>query len=149
MSVMMVPFSDRINEYLSTYDLTQIAFSGRIGYSKQTVNSWCSGKSTPNLNDLPDIAHKMMVSLPWLMGYPNLPMLNGGDGKVEEIIDTQAGGVQKMDSDEKQFYNGSLNPTYTPSQMDLRMAMLNDAIQLYKNNAISEETLKLLVNSLR
>lgn len=147
----MVKFSDRINEYLKEYDMTQLAFAAKIGYSKQAVNAWCNGKSTPIMSEVPTLADKMNVSVAWLMGFVNAPMRNSTefDNNMNELAKEKIADQVVMDAAPRMDINGSLMPVYTVDQLDKRMEMLARALDMYEKKLIDADMLKLIVNSLR
>lgn len=48
--------------------LNQVQMGERVGFAQQTWSSWESGKHTPGVVDLAQVAERCSVSLSWLAG---------------------------------------------------------------------------------
>lgn len=53
--------------------LTQGQMGDRVGFAQQTWSSWESGKHTPSVVDLAQVAERCSVSIAWLAGLSESP----------------------------------------------------------------------------
>jgi transcriptional regulator with XRE-family HTH domain len=61
-------FSLTFKRLLEEKKWKQKAFAEKLGVSPQTINQWASGKTTPDIDRLPQIAQILGVSLDFLLG---------------------------------------------------------------------------------
>lgn len=143
-----IEFKDRIKQYLEETGKTQEEMAAKIGMSKQAISAWVTGRTTPSLGDVRKIAEKLGVSLPWLLGHPNTSM-TGRDAEVEKLFEDKVDDSVTMDEAPIRNVNGSMFPVYSEAQLDKRMEMISRALDMYDRKKIDEDTLRLIVNSLR
>lgn len=142
----MIKFSERIKEYMETYNLSQADVAKRVGVTGQAVSSWVMGRTTPVVGRLPDLAKKLNVSVLWLLGDPNAKMLEkDNDDLATQKIEDQ----ETMENAPKVELNGSIYPVYTEEQLDKRLAMIARAMDMFDQGKIDSKMLELIVNSMR
>lgn len=61
-------FSKRLKQSLAEYGVKQIDLAFKLNVSKSTISKWCSGKSTPTISQLKDIAQIFGVHYLYLLG---------------------------------------------------------------------------------
>lgn len=64
----MNQFCVRLNEVLKDCNLSQNAFSKKIGMSQTVVNNYCTGKREPSLEVLVAMCKVLNVSADYLLG---------------------------------------------------------------------------------
>lgn len=149
MKIKMIPFADRINEYLKATDRNQVDVSRILGnITPQGISKWCTGKSMPKLDEIPEIAEKLGVSVFWLFGFPNMPRTND-NREMDELMKAKFEDQKIMDEAPQLDINGSLYPVYTKEQLDKRMDMLQQAMNMFTAGKITQDMLELIVRSLR
>jgi len=147
----MVSFKNRLEEYMEDRHIKQTDLVDRIGRSKQVVSNWVNGKSGPRIDDYQELARKMNVSLVWLMGNPNAKMNVSSDDarELEDLMNKKIEDQSNMDNAPKIDINGSMFPVYTKEQLDKRMGMLQQALDMFSEGKLDKDTLELIIRSLR
>ncbi len=61
-------FSERLNLILKEKNISQTELSDKIGFTRQAISNWCTGKTEPENNVLVKIADYLEVSTDFLLG---------------------------------------------------------------------------------
>jgi transcriptional regulator with XRE-family HTH domain len=71
-----MPWFSKLSRAIGSTNLTQKAFSVRVGRSESAVSRWCAGKSKPDFDELLSILEITGVSADWLLidEVPELPI---------------------------------------------------------------------------
>ena len=89
----MADFADRIKLYRTMNDLTLEDLAERLDTQKQAVHRWEQRQQIPKIDKVEEIAQKLNVSVPWLIGYDD------GDPTLQGRKDVLCKLVDKMDNE--------------------------------------------------
>lgn len=86
-----IQFAERIKKFRKSLDLTMEEFGNEIGKSKSTISLWESGRRSPKMVELNDIADVFGVSPTYLMG------LTDDDAKEYSEVSSKKTGIRRGD----------------------------------------------------
>lgn len=69
----MKNFAKRLNEALSAKGLKQNQFAELLGIAPSSVNLWLSAKTMPKVENLPQVARILGISIDYLLGFDIAP----------------------------------------------------------------------------
>ena len=103
-------FALRVNKLLDAAALSKVSLAKSLGITKQSLNSWLTGKALPTADKLHELAAFFNVSADYLLGLTDNPHIN------KQIV---------PDTDDV-VYLDAQSPALTPEELDALRALIRE-----------------------
>ena len=133
------PFAKRLRDLMELKKCTQQQISDFVGVSRQSVGSWCSGETAPDIVTAGKVADYFRVSTDYLLGRSKSPTINENLAVAEKTTGLTAQSIKALKSISK--YNAkTLNEVITSKHFSEIVLNISNGIKYssYRTDFISQ-----------